>query len=147
MFIERIGWIDPWRLSVWCYQKRKDLPMVLIGEAGEHPDFQSWGALRLAVGKARQIAEPKGFDLLHAAIEQLSPGEYQPWSKDEDQGIIVHIGIVGNPACSLFAGTESVSLIPGQIVAFGTRLLRSAVNMGETPRYDLVMRFAARGQA
>lgn len=140
MFIERIGWLDPWRLAVWTYQQRATLPRVLI-DAEHEDDAMKSGVLRLAIGKARQIAETKGFVLTRAEIALLAAGGRRQWERDEDSGIIVHVGIVCSPAAALFAGNEVVTLIPGQIIAFGARLWRSAANEGDSPQYDLVLRF------
>src|SRR6266404_3407726 len=99
MFIERVAWIDPERMIVWRYQHRQDMPMTLIDGEVQHPDFEKAGALRMAIGKARQIAEAKGFVLIRAEIEGLAGCEHQEWQRDEDNtGIIVHVGIVTNPA-------------------------------------------------
>jgi hypothetical protein len=142
MFIERVAWIDPERLIVWRFQHHKEMPMVLIEGETQHPDFEKWSSLRMAIGKARQIAEAKGFVLIRAEIEGLKSGEHQEWTRDNDNtGIIVHVGIVTNPASAVFAGAESATLIPGQVIAFGSKLWRSAVNQGDTARWHLVLRF------
>lgn len=148
-FLRVLGWESPWAIATWVYKEQgalrgeggvRRLVVIRPGENAQyrHPNLQKWTTLRNAINRARRLAEQGNLELVSAELEALDPGAFIPWEKAGAE-IAVHIGVVTNPAATLYCGNEGMVVQPGQIVARAGDSLWSAVNIGDTPRIHLLL--------
>lgn len=106
-----------------------------------------WTELSNAVARVERIGTALVGPVERGRIffEMLDPGTATPW-RAEDGAYFreywrLHLAIRTNPGCMMFAGTEAVNLLPGQIMRVATSVKASAVNGGEWPRIHLILDF------
>ena len=84
-------------------------------------------------------------------FEMLDPGVHQGLRRDSRPYAARHarliVGIRSNPGCWLWCPPEQFLLSAGQVIMTTAGLLHAAVNLGDTPRVNLVIDVKAKPQA
>lgn len=140
--IRPLGFLDPWTLSVLFYKVRKDVDGFL--DLTPFLEAPEWATVKRMVAKALHMIEPQGPrpQVLGVGIHQLKPKESKPWTVDspgEQSSIVFHLAVVTNPLCIMYAGQASLHMPSGMLAYVATEVPNSAINMGETPAYHLVI--------
>ncbi len=107
-----------------------------------------WASMRSAIQKANRVVieQIPQWEIATVFLEELAPGDALPWLKSGPE-ITVHVAIVTNPLCHLFAGAMRGHIPVGDIVAIDPLLWSSAINDGPTARVHLVMMLTKRDAA
>ena len=145
-----LGWIDTWALSCSLRAKQKDLvdagpgfrAMDVLGA-----DKARWQtALNVVARVRRRLREAQqalpalmSYEIAEASLQQLDARAVLPWDGGAPQEIVLHVGIVTNPFCRLYAGVEIWSLGVGDVVALAAQpaIQRCEANHGDTARVHL----------
>lgn len=152
--IRPISFIDTFALAATLF-KMKD---VFDSDAAKDGDGNSrilvmnndmlkdtaWKAIKAVTAKAlnelSKINNGKRPELASIAIEKLMPQGMIPWGVETDVSTLTfHIAVVTNPNCFNYCGTSQHQIPAGGMAQIPTTIINSAVNLGETPRYHVVL--------
>lgn len=151
MLLTPIHWLDVWQLCHSLYARRQKLgkpqngvrTLTLIDGDWKAPELKDWATLTNMLSRCTRLLRERAPDcrISAAAIECLDPGAVIPWEHGSDDEVEAHVAIVVNPFARLFAGLETYCPGWGEVVLLSpsTRAMKSAVNMGETPRIHLIL--------
>lgn len=146
--IRPLTFVNVWGVSHALYARQNRLGKPtggvrrLVIEEGGKSQIREWRNAEIFLKRARRLlsgAMPNA-EIARAEFEMIDPGGATPWSFGSDESVEVHVGIVTNPLARVYAGIESWSVEYGQCVLFqpGGRVMRSAVNGGESPRVHAI---------
>jgi hypothetical protein len=110
-----------------------------------HQTYAKWPEIKNTIGQMRRLAAerigPPGIELGRVFLEMLDGGTALPWRRPEASAWIrAHLPLRTNPAAFMFAGRESMHLLPGQLTVVAPAW-GCAVNWGEFSRIHLVVDF------
>lgn len=150
--IRPLAFIDTHALAALIYLKKSVFDSdqshsdghVRILDATELLKTKEWAAVKTATNRVMNALAPlnKGERPTpnKVAIEKLLPGAVVPWSISPDkQTMLFRLAIVTNPACMDFSGMSAMNLLVGQLAQVVTAVPCSALNLGDTPRYHLLL--------
>ncbi len=140
--IRSIGFVDPWVLQVLAYKHRKSIDSFLDLTAEiESPE---WASVKKAMTRCLLLIEPAGPrpEVIGIGIHRLAAKEAKPWTSDssgERGSIVFHLPIVTNPLVNIYSGPMGLHLQVGQLAFVATDVPNSAINMGDSPAFHLVI--------
>jgi hypothetical protein len=157
-----LGWLDTWGLSCAIRRRRADLlPVedepgirrldVLDQNVIEDKNLRNFSQRLISkIGAALKELQHRDTSLIDyrmtgAWIEEQAEQTHTPWQTGFSE-ILVHVGIVTNPATRLYFGFEQVHIEVGGVYGFPDRpdVLRCSFNDGKAPRIHAVMSFTKR---
>lgn len=108
------------------------------------PLLQGWKSLNILLGRIRKaVGTPEPFG--RVMICKLLPHGVMPWHTDNgayhDNHIRFHVPLVTNPLCQLYAQNEMVHMPVGSLWWLNNKVVHTAANWGEAPRYHLIVDF------
>ena len=108
-----------------------------------HKTYSRWIEAKNMLGQLKRIGDAHlgSFEFGRVFLEMLTPGATLPWRTPEETDFLrAHLPLRTNPQARMYAGTETVHLLPGQltIVSGGPQC---AINLGSWPRVHLVCDF------
>ena len=119
-----------------------------------YKDAANWPELRATLGRISRIGEATigGVEFGRVFLELLMPATRLPWDvlvedRYSERFSRLHLPLRTNPAAIVYAGTEQMHLLPGQLTIVNQRAGVSAVNLGEWPRIHLVVDFKRKEHA
>lgn len=147
MTFRAIAFLDTMALSVLLYRERS-----LFDKDGEGSlrNLEVWSRLKLKEWKVAKSVVARALDaiggggprpdLAGVSMQKLLPQGFVPWSRNVAWASLrFHLPIVTNPACQMFSGPYTAHLPVGQLTFVATDILHSEINLGDTPRWHLVI--------
>jgi hypothetical protein len=160
-----IGWIDVYdlacslrsRLSEFQGTGTRTLPVRGPRQGGDaddeyafiesrRPMVRKWvelDAVRRKLDDAATARIGGGVDYGRIFLEMLDPEAHIALRRDTRHYAARHLRLVvcirSNPGCFLWCPPEQLGLVPGQIILTSAGLLQAAVNLGDTPRINLII--------
>lgn len=139
-----------WQLSASLIRKERrealrkaDGRLLIRDGQWQHPDIGktgTWAPMRTAIQKANRVVleQIPQWEISTVVLDELGPGEAALWAKSGAE-ITVHVPVVANPLCLLYAGRQVAHIPVGDIVAIDPEMWWSAVNGGTATRIHLVI--------
>lgn len=147
MTIRAMTFLDTWALSLVLW-KNKSLfdagegPVRFV-PLGSHLKLKEWQPLKAVIARGLNALTPPGKErpsLASVGIEKLLPKGHTEWEQITDADFNrFHLAIVTNPAASFYCGGAVVNMNIGILNYIDVGQLHSAVNLGDHPRYHLIV--------
>lgn len=149
--ITPIAFVDTLALSVLLYREKKLFDAIEddrreIEVWGKVQD-KNWRPLKSAVARvlnhvqaARRATERPALAGIY--LEKLMPSATTPWVRDMENADLLermHLPIVTNPLAIQHCGMVSAHLPVGQLTYTNIAAPCCAINLGDTPRYHLIV--------
>lgn len=107
-----------------------------------HAEWKKWAALKTVLSRIQRLPVNLSYEMGAVAIEMLDAHSVCPWGTAEGDGWqVLHLPLVTNPAAVVIAGNEAIHMPIGGLTWVNARVPTTAANMGEWPRYHLIVRF------